>query len=218
MMDWEDSSGRSSDDDTDYQTMAKDLRDAKDNANLMSTTRGSMRGLQKAIQEGWSIQRGRDLCAFAHDRYRQAAQAEAWNLPEGSIPKMSLRVRLIVWSSRRFKVTRDISCLLVFTSPLLQIILMMLHEDTPEVYRIAEHAKRYGPFNSAYALHVSYSVCLSRCLPLLREHPKRDELFELLIDAGDSARTRGAHEVRACVFLVKSNYVLMIVCLLGVIS
>ena len=100
MMDWEDSSGRSSDDDTDYQTMAKDLRDAKDNANLMSTTRGSMRGLQKAIQEGWSIQRGRDLCAFAHDRYRQAAQAEAQNLPEGSIPKMSLRVRLIAYSPR----------------------------------------------------------------------------------------------------------------------
>ena len=96
--------------------------------------------------------------------------------------------------------------------------MMMLHEGSPEVYRIAEHAKRYGPFNSAYALHVSHSVCLSRCLPLLREHPKRDELFELLIDAGDSARTRGAHEVRPCIFLVKSNYVLMIVCLLGVIS
>ena len=58
MMDWEDSSGSSSDDDTEYQTMAKDLRDAKDNTNLMSTTRGSMRGLRKAIQEGWLIQRG----------------------------------------------------------------------------------------------------------------------------------------------------------------
>ncbi|KAK7694195.1 hypothetical protein QCA50_001375 [Cerrena zonata] len=147
MMDWEDSSGSSSDDDnTDYRTMAKDLKDAKDNANSMSSARGSMRGLQKAIQEGWLIQRGRDLCTFAHDRYRQAAQEEALNLPEGSIPKMSMR-----------------------------IILMMLHEGTPEIYRIAEHAKR--------------------CLPLLREHPKRDELFELLIDAGDSARTRGAHEL-----------------------
>lgn len=95
MMDWEDSSGSSSDDDTtDYKTMAKDLKDAKDYANSSSTARGSMRGLQKAIQEGWLIQRGRDLCTFAHDRYRQAAQAEALNLPEGSIPKMSLRVSL----------------------------------------------------------------------------------------------------------------------------
>ena len=73
---------------------------------------------------------------------------------------------------------------------------MMLHKDTPKVYRIAEHAKRYGPFNSAYTLHLSYGVCVSRCLPLLGEHPKRDELFEL-IDASDSAWTRGAHEVRA---------------------
>lgn len=97
MMDWEDSSGSSSDDDnTDYRTMAKDLKDAKDNANSMSSARGSMRGLQKAIQEGWLIQRGRDLCTFAHDRYRQAAQEEALNLPEGSIPKMSMRVRLFL--------------------------------------------------------------------------------------------------------------------------
>lgn len=34
-----------------------------------------------------------------------------------------------------------------------------------------------------------------RCLPLLREHSKRDELLEMSIDAGDSARARGAHEV-----------------------
>ena len=52
---------------------------------------------------------------------------------------------------------------------------MMLHEPTPDIYRIAEHAKQ--------------------CLPLLREHQKRDELLDLSIDAGDSARARGAHEV-----------------------
>lgn len=57
----------------------------------------------------------------------------------------------------------------------IQIILTMLHESTPDIYRIAEHAKR--------------------CLPLLREHSKRDALLEMSIDAGDSARARGAHEV-----------------------
>ena len=36
---------------------------------------------------------------------------------------------------------------------------------------------------------------LRRCLPLLREHQRRDELLELSIDAGDSASARGAHEV-----------------------
>ena len=52
----------------------------------------------------------------------------------------------------------------------------MLHDPVPDVYRIAEHAKR--------------------CLPLLREHQKRNELLDLSIDAGDSASARGAHEVR----------------------
>jgi hypothetical protein len=35
-----------------------------------------------------------------------------------------------------------------------------------------------------------------RCLNLLRDHPKRDELLDVLIDAGESAWARGAHEVR----------------------
>lgn len=52
---------------------------------------------------------------------------------------------------------------------------MMLHEATPDVHRIAEHAKR--------------------CLPLLRDNAKREVLLDLLSDAGDSARARGAHEV-----------------------
>jgi len=33
------------------------------------------------------------MCSFAHDRYRQAAQAEAERLPSEAIAKMSLRVR-----------------------------------------------------------------------------------------------------------------------------
>ncbi len=52
-----------------------------------------MRGLQIAIAEGWLVQRARDMCSFAHDRYRQAAEAEALNLPSDLIAKMSFRVR-----------------------------------------------------------------------------------------------------------------------------
>ena len=92
MMDWEDSSGSSSDEDTDGMwNIPKTIRAGGETA--LSTSRGSMRGLQIAIQEGWLVQRARDMCSFAHDRYRQAAQAEAANLPEGAIPKMSFRVR-----------------------------------------------------------------------------------------------------------------------------
>jgi len=59
-----------------------------------TTTRPSMRGLQIAIAEGWLVQRARDMCSFAHDRYRQAAEAEALSLPSDLIAKMSFRVRL----------------------------------------------------------------------------------------------------------------------------
>jgi len=34
-----------------------------------------------------------------------------------------------------------------------------------------------------------------RCLPLLVEHPKKEELLNVLIEAGESAWARGAHEV-----------------------
>ena len=53
-----------------------------------------MRGLQVAISEGWLVQRARDMCSFAHDRYRQAAEAEALSLPNDMIAKMSFRVRV----------------------------------------------------------------------------------------------------------------------------
>lgn len=36
---------------------------------------------------------------------------------------------------------------------------------------------------------------VSRCLPLLHEYAQRDELLDVLIDAGESAWARGAHEV-----------------------
>ncbi|KAI0286668.1 histidine kinase [Russula aff. rugulosa BPL654] len=111
-----------------------------------SATRRSMRGLQVAISEGWLVQRARDMCSFAHDRYRQAAEAEALSLPNDIIAKMSFR-----------------------------IISMMLLEPSPDVYQISEHAQR--------------------CLPLLCEHDRRGELVSLLIDAGDSAWARGAHEM-----------------------
>ncbi|KII94402.1 hypothetical protein PLICRDRAFT_695401 [Plicaturopsis crispa FD-325 SS-3] len=145
MMDWEDSSGSSgSEEEEDMWNLSKALSNIKETSN--ASTRGSMRGLQAAIAEGWLVQLARDMCTFSHDRYRQAAQAEAESLSEETIAKMSFR-----------------------------IILMMLHETPPEVYRIAEHAKR--------------------CLPLLHEHPKREELLEVLIDAGESAWSRGAHEL-----------------------
>jgi hypothetical protein len=92
MMDWEDSSGSSGNEDE-----SKNIWNLHEAAsNLQETgsagTRGSMRGLQMALAEGWLIQRARDMCSFAHDRYRQAAQAVAEALPEESIAKMFFRV------------------------------------------------------------------------------------------------------------------------------
>ncbi|RXW16010.1 hypothetical protein EST38_g9848 [Candolleomyces aberdarensis] len=143
MMDWEDSVGdEETDDKWNLHKAVSNFRDKESGG----TTRGSMRGLQLALSEGWLVQRARDMCSFSHDRYRQAAQAEAAALPAEVIAKMSFR-----------------------------IVLMMLHETPIDVYRIAEYAKK--------------------CLVLLLEHPKKEELLNVLIEAGESAWARGAHEL-----------------------
>ena len=71
----------------------------------------------------------------------------------------------------------------------------MLLEPSPDVYQISEHAQRYVVILFLYVL-----LTANRCLPLLCEHDRRGELVSLLIDAGDSAWARGAHEVR-CLLL-----------------
>lgn len=95
LMDWDDSGESSSsgteEEQRDMWNVSKAVSTLKDNESS-STTRRSIRGLQTAIAEGWLVQRARDMCSFSHDRYRQAAQAEAERQPEESISKMSFRV------------------------------------------------------------------------------------------------------------------------------
>jgi hypothetical protein len=107
MMDWEDHSGSSSEEEVDQKwNLHKAVTHLKDTGS--NITRSSMRGLQLALSEGWLTQRARDMCSFSHDRYRQAVQAEVESLPADIIIKMSFRVRsykfsiafseLILWS------------------------------------------------------------------------------------------------------------------------
>ncbi|KAF5355680.1 hypothetical protein D9756_004007 [Leucocoprinus leucothites] len=151
MMDWEDRGGSSSEDESDIKWDLHKVVSHFREAGA-SVTHSSIRGLQLALSEGWLVQRARDMCSFTHDRYRQATLIEAETLPPETIAKMSFR-----------------------------IILMMLHENPIDVYRVAEHAKR--------------------CLPLLHEYAHRDELLDILIDAGESAWARGAHELAIQSFL-----------------
>ncbi|KAI0028278.1 histidine kinase [Vararia minispora EC-137] len=140
VMDREESSGSQSEDEEPF-----NFKPSKREWDQASTSRGSIHGLQVAIAEGWLVQRGRDMCSFAHDRYRQAAELEAHSHSEGFVAKMSYR-----------------------------ILMTMLREPTPDMYQISERAQK--------------------CLDLLRRHPKRDELIDLLISAGEAAQARGAHE------------------------
>lgn len=91
MMDWESSAnGSGSEDEVNDKW---NLHDAVSKIEKESDKpRGSMRGLQFALSEGWLIQRAREMCSFAHDRYRQAAQFVASTLPEDHIARMSFRV------------------------------------------------------------------------------------------------------------------------------
>jgi hypothetical protein len=96
MMDWDDSSGSSSsEDEDDVYNPHKVVSRARSNANGDHQTPGqsSIRGLQKALEDGWVVQRARDMCSFAHDRYRQATQSEVMNLPGDAVARMSSKVR-----------------------------------------------------------------------------------------------------------------------------
>lgn len=89
MMDWDDSSGSS---DSDENDTLLHLRRNVESSGPNNASRDSMRGMQLALVEGWLIQRARDMCSFAHDRYRQAVLEEAGTLSEETRSKMSLRV------------------------------------------------------------------------------------------------------------------------------
>ena len=92
MMDWEDSSGSSGSEEEQEESWIISQAVSNMRETRLSTTRGSMRGLQIAIAEGWLIHRARDMCAFAHDRYRQAAIVESRRYPEDKLAKMAFRV------------------------------------------------------------------------------------------------------------------------------
>ncbi|KAL4069355.1 STKc type histidine kinase, partial [Scleroderma citrinum] len=154
LIEWEDSSGSSSEDESeDAWNLSKTLSMLK---HRKSNAGDSIRGHQGAIDEGWLVHRGREMCSFAHDRYRQAVQQEASVLPDHVLSKMSFR-----------------------------IILAVLHDAVPDVHRIAEHA--------------------GRCIPLLLNQPNREELLDVLVDAGESAWARGAHELAFQAFLSAQN-------------
>ena len=93
LMDWEDpnsSSGSGSEDDG-IDELTNLPRSVKRSSGVNSN-HSSIRGLQTAIQEGWLVQRGRDMCSFTHDRYRQAAETEVEIMSDDVRAKMSFRV------------------------------------------------------------------------------------------------------------------------------
>ena len=64
----------------------------EDIGQRLRLSRGSMNGLQTALAEGWIINKGRDLGAFTHDRYRQAAYNLGEHLQADEIQSMSLKI------------------------------------------------------------------------------------------------------------------------------
>ena len=94
MIDWGDSSGSSGSDEESSDDTIYDIKPVSSvRESTLSSSRSSMKGLQAAIAEGWLMQRARDMCSFAHDRYRQAAIAEAEKLPQETIEMMKTLFR-----------------------------------------------------------------------------------------------------------------------------
>jgi hypothetical protein len=126
VMDRDDSSGSQSEDEDLWNSRYPKVRQD-------SATRSSVHGLQAAISDGWLVQRGREMCSFAHDRYRQAAELEANSFSNDFVAKMSYR-----------------------------ILTMMLHAPSPDIHQIAERARKYGPSHESIGLFDLYSTQMLR--------------------------------------------------------
>lgn len=93
MLDWEESSGTSGSDDDIVDADMSGFHKAVTNREPRPlTSQKAMEGLQTALKEGWLITKSRDMCSFAHDRYRQAALVVVESLSPATIAKMSLKV------------------------------------------------------------------------------------------------------------------------------
>ncbi|KZT56029.1 hypothetical protein CALCODRAFT_550887 [Calocera cornea HHB12733] len=99
MMDWEEANGN---DDSD--------------SDESKSSRGSMQGLQMALSEGWLVHRGRETCAFSHDRFRQAAVTFTEHMPPDVVMGMNLKIAVV-----------------------------LLQQPDPDYFRVADFAKRSIP-------------------------------------------------------------------------
>jgi hypothetical protein len=150
----------------------------------MAYSKPSMRGLQQVLAQGWLVQRARDMCSFMHDRYRQAAIHMASQLPDITLMRMCLRVAFKLMQVRTCAVhdvltlpCRAVACGVSFRFVCPRSDAGLDGQETDkDVYRIAEYCRR--------------------CLPLIREHPKREEFVDCLVSAAEASAARGAHEVR----------------------
>lgn len=70
------SSGSEAEEDDDW-----DVKEVASHLTERESNRSSIKGMQTAISEGWIQSRARDTLVFSHDRYRQAAEAEAATIP-----------------------------------------------------------------------------------------------------------------------------------------
>jgi hypothetical protein len=59
---------------------------------------GVIYGLQESIAAGWLVDRARETCSFAHDRYRHAVESEIEKMSKESTARISLKVYFVMSS------------------------------------------------------------------------------------------------------------------------
>lgn len=77
----------------DEEQSSSDGSSSDETIDPVKLSRVSMAASQTAIAEGWITARGRGFYAFAHERYRQAAQSLDSCTSEEDREQMSLKVR-----------------------------------------------------------------------------------------------------------------------------
>ena len=85
-----------SEDETDARLLNQPPTDFALASTRPSGTHQPTQGLQIALSESWIECRGREICSFTHDRYRDAVEIEIQSRPVEYIAKVSLKVPLLL--------------------------------------------------------------------------------------------------------------------------
>ncbi|EJU00961.1 hypothetical protein DACRYDRAFT_116815 [Dacryopinax primogenitus] len=108
-----------------------------------------------ALAEGWLVHRGRETCAFSHDRCRQAAVAFTEQMPADVVMSMNLKIALV-----------------------------LLQQANPDYFRLADFAKRSIPMLPDHPKRSAFFDVFLRASVVMRHSKGRMKWHSNIVNDG----------------------------------